>query len=255
MSGQQLAGGGHVLYEILRLLMKDPCLILMIGNWRQGKTDTSLLIGYLAKKWGLIDAIGSNIYTYDNPLVEYVISMGRLRRWLFHDRLTKLFVFDEALSRFHKRRAMSKETTTIIPLIAELSKAHGRIIFCSQTTDVESTFQDEAFLRAVFFKINKTTMTVRSSLFKPLTITDIPKSPIQFDKDRIAEFSLKESIEYDSLSLEMRCALGYARGMSIRDLGKQLSEELHTTVYDEQVRRGIRKVLKSILEKESLEIR
>jgi len=226
----------------------------MIGNWRQGKTDTSLLIGYLAKKWGLIDAIGSNIYTYDNPAVAYVTSMGGLRRWLFHDRLTKLFVFDEALSRFHKRKAMSKETTTIIPIIAELSKAHGRIIFCSQTTDVESTFQDEAFLRAVFFKVNKKTMTVRSSLFKPLTLTDIPKSPISFDKDRIAEFSLKEAVEYDSLSLEMRSAISYSRDLSIRDISAQLTEQTGQKVYDEQVRRGIRKVLKSMLAKENLEV-
>jgi len=254
MSSQQLDVGGHALYEILKVLMRDPCLILMIGDWRTGKTDASLLMGYLCKKWGFIDKIGANIFTFNNSLVDYIISMGGLKRWLHYDRLTKLYVFDEALSRLHQRKAMSKENTAMISIIAELSKAHGRMIFCSQTMDVESTLKNEAFLRAIFYKVSKTVMTVRSSLFKPLTLTGIPKSPIRFDPDRVAEFSLKESIEYDSLSLEMRCALGYSRGLSIRDLGKQLSEELHTTVYDEQVRRGIRKVLKSMLEKESLEV-
>lgn len=254
MSDQQIDIGGQAFYEMLKTLFANPCLIIIYGVWDSGKTDFALLIAYLAKKWGLIDKIGSNVYCNDNPLVEQVNSMGGLKRWLHRDRLTKLYFFDEALSKIPKRKAMSKMNTDLIPIIAELSKAHGRMIFASQTQDIEGMVSDPAFLRAVIYKESKTVATVRSSLFKPVTLRGIPRSPIRFDKDRVAEFSLKESVEYDMLSFEMRCALGYARDLSIRDIAAQLTKESGQKVFDEQVRRGIRKVLKSVLEKESLEV-
>lgn len=46
-----------LLYETLKVLFKDPIVILVIGDWRTGKTDVSLLIAYLVLKWGLIDRI------------------------------------------------------------------------------------------------------------------------------------------------------------------------------------------------------
>lgn len=38
-----------LLYKTLKVLFKYPIVILMLGDWRMGKTDTSLLIAYLAK--------------------------------------------------------------------------------------------------------------------------------------------------------------------------------------------------------------
>lgn len=236
------------LYNILRVLMKDPCLILMLGVWDSGKTDTSLLMGYLAKKWGLIGKIGSNIWTYENPGVEYITTLGKLKRWLWTDKLTKLFIFDEALSNLHQRNAMSKENKAIISIIAELSKAHGRMIFCSQTTDIESTLKDTAFLRATFTKLQKKVMVVRSGLFESETLYNIPRSPITFDRDRVAPFDLTEVVSFDNLSLEYKCSVSYANGASL----SQISRELQ--IHKEEVKRNIRKVLKSMHTKDNLEI-
>lgn len=233
---------------MLRLLLHEPCLILMLGKWRQGKTDTSLLIGHLAKKWKLIDKIGSNIWTFKNPDVEYIISMGALRRWLHFDRLTKLFVFDEALTHLPSRTAMSKKNVSMIGLVTELSKAHGRMIFCAQTDNIDSALKDSAFLRAVFYKQTKKVMSCHSSLFEPITFQNIPRSPIRFDKDRLAEFSEIEGILYANLSEEMKCVQLYVEGVSMPSIQKKLG------IHRFQVGRNIRKVLKAFLEREQIQV-
>lgn len=235
-------------YHMVKLLMANPCLLLMLGEWRTGKTDTSLLFAFLARKWGLIHKIASNIWTYNNPLVEYVISMGALRRWLWKDRLTKLFIFDEALTHLPRRRAMSTKSVDVTNLIPELSKAHGRMIFCAQTDKVDSTLWDSAFLRAVMRKESKTSMSVSSKLFEPVTFTSIPRSPIRFDKDRLAEFTASESVGFDTLSLEVKCASLYAGGSSITVIAKDLN------LHRELVKRNIRKVLKAFVEREQIDV-
>ena len=103
-----------LLYKTLKKLFEFPIVILMLGDWRQGKTDTSLLLGYLSKKWGLISKIGSNIWTYKNPEVEHITNTGKLQTWLHADKLTKLFIFDEGLKHAYRRKAMSKMNVDII---------------------------------------------------------------------------------------------------------------------------------------------
>jgi len=233
-------------YEMLKILFANPCLVLMLGDWRTGKTDTSCLIAHLALKWKLIERIGSNIWTYNNPLVEYVTSMGSLRRFLWQDRTTKLFLFDEALTHLPRRRAMSKKSVDVISLIPELSKAHGRMIFIAQTEKVDSELFDTAFLRATMRKESKTVLTVRSTLFESVSFTGVPRSPIRFDKDRLAEFSATETVGFDTLSLEGKCATLYSRGVSISTIGKDLG------LHRELVKRSIRKVLKAYFDREQI---
>ena len=238
------------MYGMLKILFRNPCLILMFGDWDTGKTDASLLIGHLAKKWGLIDKIGSNIYTYDNPDVEYVISFGRLRRWSYADRSTKLFIFDEALQHLPSKRSMSKKSVNVTTkLIPELSKAHGRMIFCAQTDKVDSTLFDSAFLRAVFIKKSKKVMHCSSKLFDPLTFHHIPRSPIRFDKDRVAEFWEAEAIAFSDLSEEMKVGKARMEGKSF----SWIRDNLH--VHPETAKRHVRKILKAFFDKEAIEVR
>ena len=237
-------------YGMLKILFANPCLILMLGNWREGKTDTSLLIAYLALKWGLIDKVGSNIYTYDNPQVAYVNSFGSLRRWLHADRTIKLYIFDEALEHLPSRRSMSRKSVNVtMKLIPELSKAHGRIIFCSQTDKVDSTLLDSAFLRAIFKKTSKKVMQCGSKLFEPLTFTGLPRSPIKFDKDRLAEFWEAEVMAFSDLSEEMKVAKARMEGKSF----SWIRDNLH--VHPETAKRHVRKILKAFFEKEAIEVR
>lgn len=238
-----------LIYLMLRKLFASPCLILMLGDWREGKTDTSLLIGHLGKKWGFIDKIGSNIYTYDNPNVDYVISMGSLRRWLHYDRLTKLFLFDEALTHLPSRRAMSRKNVDFIGLVTELSKAHGRVIIISQTEKVDSTLKDSAFLRAIMYKISKKRMKVVSRLFPtPLQFNAIPRSPIRFDKDRLAEFWESEAIAYSDLTDEGKVAKAYADGFSYSWIRDNLK------IHPETAKRHVRKCLDAFFKGKQLNV-
>ncbi len=236
-------------YDMVRTLMCIPCLILMRGIWRTGKTDTSLLIAYLAKQWGLIDKIGSNIWTYENPTVEYITSMGSLKRWLHADRLTKLYIFDEALSHLYRKKAMSKKNVGVTAgIVPEISKAHGRIIFCAQTEKIDSDLLSGEFLRAVMVKHSKKVMSVQSDLFEGVTFTDIPRSPIRFDKDRCAEFNESETLGFDTLSLEVKCAVLYADKKTYAEIAKELG------LFRTEVKRNVQKVLKAWLKGERLNV-
>lgn len=239
---------GRLFYSMLKLLFKDPCLVLMIGNWRQGKTDTSLLIANLALKWKIIDKVGSNIWTFEHPDVSYITNLPRMKRWLHADKFTKLFIFDEAMTHLPSREAMSKKNVSMMKLFTELSKAHGRMIFCSQSDKVDSSIKDQAFLRAVMFKHSRKKMSVSSNLFPPLTFRSIPRSPIRFDKDRLAEFSEKESLTYSDLSVEYKVALSYVEGKSFGSISKEFG------LHKEEVRRTVKKVLRLWIESQRVEL-
>lgn len=242
-------------YAMMSFLWREPSLILMLGKWRKGKTDTSLLLGHLGKMWGLLDTMASNIYTYNNPACRYITSMGGLKRWLHGDKLikpyvprTKLYIFDEALTHIPSRKAMSKKNVDVVSMIAELSKAHGRLIFCSQTDKVESTLKDSAFCRAVFYKVSKKIMTCKSPQFETMTFSGIPRSPIKFDADRLAEFSEIEGVAESDLSQEMKVATLYIQGLSMTQIGKKLE------MFDMQVKRAIKKVLRAYVDKQHIQI-
>lgn len=239
---------GRLFYNMLRILFKDPCVVLMLGKWRQGKTDTSLLIAYLALKWKLIDKIASNIWTFEHPDVAYITNLPRTKRWLHADRFTKLFIFDEALTHLPSREAMTKKNVSMLKLFTELSKGHGRMIFCSQSEKVDSSIKDLAFLRAIFYKQSKKVMLCNSDLFPPLKFSSIPKSPIRFDQDTLAEFSETEELTYSDLSIEMKVAISYREGMSFGKIGKEYN------LHKEEVRRIIKKVLESWIKSQRVEI-
>lgn len=228
--------------EMLRLLFENPCLILMLGEWRQGKTDTSLLIAWVALKLGIIDRVASNIYTFNNPMVDEVTNLPRLKRWIHQDRSVKLYIFDEALAHLPSRRAMSKKNVDFMIFLAELSKGHGRVILCSQSRSVDSILKRSEFLRAEFEKESKKVMVCRSNLFPQLTFRDIPKSPIRFDKDLTAKFSELENLRLDDTTLEYRVAHAYAiEGKTLHAISQE------TGIHRQKIKRTFQKALKSWL--------
>ncbi len=136
----------------------------------------------------------------------------------------------------------------VMKIFTELSKAHGRIIFCAQNPKVDSSIKDIAFLQATMTKISRKFMTVHSDLFPPLEFTGIPKSPIRFDKDRLAEFTEIEGVVYSDLSIEYKVALLHSQGRSFRDIEKDIDIP---RVY---VKRNLQKVLKSWLGLQKLNV-
>lgn len=236
-----------LLYETLRILLREPIIILMLGEWRSGKTDTSLLLAYLALKWKLIDKIGSNIYTFNNPIVEYIVNVGKLKTWLHADRTIKLFIFDEALTHIYRRKAMSKKNVDIVTeILPEMSKGHGRMLVCSQTEKIDTDVLDPVFTRAVFRKKKKTVMECVSKHFVGVrTFRDLPPSPIRFDPDVLAPFNMKEAklTEKEGMGITYEVASMYSRGMSITKI--KTEKNLH----QEQIKREIRKALKWFVER------
>lgn len=234
-----------LLYETLKVLLREPIVILVKGGWRKGKTDTSLLCAYLAKKWGLIDKIGSNIWTYNNPDVDYIIRLGKLRKWFHADKLIKLYLFDEALVHVPRRTAMSHKNISTLKLLAELSKGHGRMFFISQITKLDSDILNPEFCRATWEKKSKKVMLCRSRHHPPRTFRNLPRSPIRFDKDRLAPFidtDMSSSMigEQGGKVYEI-CSL-YARGFSFRQIEKEKG------IHPEETKRAIKKGLKFFLE-------
>jgi len=231
-----------LLYETLKVLFRYPIIILMLGDWRTGKTDTSLLVAHLAKKWKLIDKIGSNIYTFNDPEVDHIITLGKLKKWLHADRLIKLFIFDEGLKHVYRRKAMSQKNVDIITeVLPELSKGHGRMIFCSQIEKLDSDILHPAFTRAIWKKKSKKVMECRSKHHPPRTFKNLPRSPIRFDPDRLAPFidkDMSKEGENRNMGLTYEIAVMYASGVSMTQIKTQKD------VHQEQVKREIRKALK-----------
>lgn len=236
-----------LLYKTLKVLFANPIVILMLGDWRTGKTDTSLLIGYLAKKWGLIDKVGSNIWTFNKGEVEYITDMWSLKKWLHADKAVKLFIFDEGLKHIYRRTAMSKTNIAVIDLLAELSKGHGRMIICSQIGKIDSDVLNPAFTRAIFIKKSKKVMLCRSKHFSERVFYNLPKSPIRFDPDRLAPFVDKKVLKKTDLGKGneiYEVAKFYAEDKSISWIKTELG------LHQETVRRDIRKALKRFIESE-----
>jgi hypothetical protein len=106
------------------------------------------------------------------------------------DRTEKLFILDEALKYAYRRKAMPLMNIEIITeILPELSKGHGRVILCSQIEKLDTDLLHPAFCRAHFRKLSKKVMLAFSKYWKGARrFINLPKSPIRFDKDRIAKF-------------------------------------------------------------------
>jgi len=228
-----------LLYKTLKILLKSPIIILMVGEWRTGKTDTSLLIAHLCLKWGLVDKVGSNIKTND-PRVEYIITTGKLRKWLHADKAVKLFLFDEALKHVYRRLAMTSKNISIIQLLPELSKGHARVIVISQNPKVDTDLIDPVFCRAKWEKLAKKVMRCTSKHHRPRTFKNLPKSPIRFDPDTLALFfdkDMSKMLDLKEKSVTYQIALSYGSGLSFPQIKRE------TGLHQEQIRREIRKAL------------
>lgn len=228
--------------------MRDPIIIFVKGDWRTGKTDTSLLIGHLCLKWGIIDELGTNIYTYNNPRVQFINTTGKLKHWLHRNDATKLFIFDEGLKHAYKRKAMSSKNISLITdILPEISKGHGRMLLLSQIESLDSDLMHPAFVRAEFTKQSKKVMTTKARDYPPRTFTKLPscQSVIKFDPDSPAEFFNREMPKVSEKLMGeaiYKCAAGYVDKKTFREIGDSLG------IHPQQVKRHIVKALKWFLE-------
>lgn len=234
------------LYKVLNATWKYPIVVLVKGGWRQGKTSSALLMAYLSKKWGLIDRIASNIWTWNHPDVEYVISLQGMQRWLHSDKSRKLFLLDEALKHMYRRHAMSKKNIAMITeILPEVSKGHGRIAIISQIDKIDSDILDPVFCRSVWEKRGKKRMICMSKHHKTVTFENLPDSPIRFDPDRLALFLNKDVSKKKDLGDQdeiYQVASYYGSGKSTTWIKREMN------IHQEKVKRLIRKALQGYIQ-------
>lgn len=82
----------------------------------------------------------------------------------------------------------------------------------------------------------------------PLVFTGLPKSPIRFDKDRLAEFWLDEGVQYSELSDEWKVGNARIEGRSFSWIRDNLN------IHPETAKRHVRKLLKNYQQKEHIKV-
>lgn len=119
------------------------------------------------------------------------------------------------------------------------------MIICSQISKLDTDVLSPAFCRAQWTKKSKKVMVCLSKHHPPRTFTGLPKSPIRFDPDRIAQF-----IDRDVLKEFRTGELGqtYEIAKLYLELGSMTRIEKQRGYHREEVRREIKKALRIFIE-------
>lgn len=246
---EQMSGGkDNEIYRMLRAVLRDPIVILIEGEWRAGKTNNALLLAYLAKKWGIVDKIGTNIKVRGALAkeVDFIEETGRLKEWMFHDKTTKIYILDEALKTIYKRKAMSRLTVKIMTeIMPEVSKGHTRLFILTQINKLDEDVLHPAFHRATWTCTQRGVMECKSKHYPFRELTDLPKSPIDYDPDTPARFIDKDVYkvgDQSNAALIVRICDLYANKKTLNQIAK------NTDLHRQQVKRYLQKALKWFVE-------
>ncbi len=180
--------------QILKKIFSVPTMVLIAGEWKTGKTDFALLIAERLLDLGIVKKIGSNIET-DDPRIEFISSLERLRYWLYADKYRKLYILDEAGVHFPRRTPMKEKNVQAIQLLPEISKAHAKLIIVSQDPDsIDSQLLNPVWLKALIVKDSLKNARLISNFIGdiPIKFRNIPPTTIKFDPYKIAPFVLYE---------------------------------------------------------------
>lgn len=225
---------------MLRKLFSHPALVVIIGNWKTGKTDLALRIAEDVQELGLIKLIASNIYCYDDPRIQQITAIETMRFWLHKTNRLKLLIIDEANLHFTSRRSMSKLSVDTIKLLPELSKGHARMIVIAQEgLTIDREFLNQTWVRALIEKENLKTMCVYSHLWRDrIRFRDIPRTTVRFDPYANAPLEAQATVESGLLDDDLRALYRYSyEDKSAREQG----------VHPEKMRRLIKKFLRDNL--------
>jgi len=222
-----------------------PCLILIGGRWKTGKTDFALFVSehltripYKNPDEFLITEVASNIETYGKyPFIHDLLS---LKQWLYSSNKRKLYILDEASEHFSSRTSMSSKNVAFTQLIPEISKAHARLLIIGhQLSNVDKTLTDNTYCRGVFIKTSLKTAQFFSDLVNhPIVFKDVPPTSIKFDPYAIAPFTEKPVGKAIFKDQDKQVLWEWCHGKSFRSLG------LHPM----QLNRLLRKYIKISLE-------
>jgi len=223
----------------LKKLFDIPSLILIVGGWKVGKTDFSLLIAEILLKLNLVDKVASNIETLD-PRITFISDLVTIKKWLHRDRSTKLYILDEANTHLIRRRAMSRKNVEAIQILPEVSKAHGRLIVVGHDQEgMDSEFTNSVYLRGVFEKHSKKSAKLISDRIEDIwEFYGLPRTTIKFDPYLIAPFTIKPKAERVFKDEDYQKLYRWINGENNRELGFDHSMKFN---------RWMKRVVKSLL--------
>jgi hypothetical protein len=173
--------------------------VLIIGDWKTGKTDFALLIAERLLELGIVSEVASNIQTED-PRIMFISDLPTLKSWLHGSRKRKLYIFDEAGMHLHRRRSMSKKNVSFMTLLPEISKAHARMIAITQNPSaIDAELLSPVWCKGIIIKTSKYYARIISELFpsdqKVFEFYPVPKTNIPFDPYAIAPFKLSAPVD------------------------------------------------------------
>lgn len=184
----------YVLYRFFYWL--PTSFVLIVGDWKTGKTDTALLIAERLLELGFVDKVASNIDCKGDPRVEWIYDLPTLREWLYEDRRRKLYILDEVQEHFHRRRATSKKNVALVTLLPEISKAKAYLIGCTHNpASADNELLSPVWLKGLIQKVSKKFAIVSSEpkILPPSGIKrwkNLPRTNIPFDPYDVAPFKL-----------------------------------------------------------------
>lgn len=232
----------------LNRLFRKTCIVLVGGYWKTGKTDFALYIAKRCLHMGLVYEVATNIET--NGEFKYITDIETLKYWLSSNGHLKLFILDEGNEHLPNTSFMSHKSVGIKEIIPQISKKHGRLIVVAQDLDsIDKTFRSKSWWRGTFKKTDRKTasLTAYWNLHKPLVITEIPKTSVNFDPYLSAPFTEKSDKIVFFKDSERQTLWEWCNGKSIKDLG------IHPQALNRLVRPFVKRMLETDRSEKSLE--
>ncbi|MEM3629109.1 MAG: hypothetical protein QXE06_07035 [Candidatus Bathyarchaeia archaeon] len=230
--------------QILKRIFSVPTMVLIVGDWKTGKTDFALLIAERLLELEIVKKVASNIETKD-PRITFISSLERLKQWLHMDKIRKLYILDEAGVHIPRRTPMKEKNVQAIQLLPEISKAHARLIVVAQDPDgIDSQFLNPVWCKAIFVKDSLKNARLISDQFETvIKLNDIPQTTIAFDPYAIAPFTLTEPLRMPTWVLkdeQYKILWQWAiEGKSVKTIG------IHAMQLNRILRKFVANILKS----------
>jgi hypothetical protein len=240
------------LIKAVSLLLIEPALVLVWGEWKTGKTDFALLMSEIAKANGVVDIVKTNI---GQDEYEQIKDYDTLKDWLHSAENTpyegqgdflKLFLYDELNVHAMSWRSISKKNVGLKVLLPEVSKAKARMVcICQNPKDIDKVLKDRNWLKGGFRKKSRDFLGEMELLAPQISITpisfhNVPPSHIEFNPYETAPMELKR--DFTPMlkdDLELQNLYNYAKGrIGARDIMN----------HPEQWRRHVRKWLRVLIE-------
>jgi len=222
--------------------------LIIFGRRNTGKTDFSLLISEIVNNHGIIKQFSTNIKIYNSQFdIMHITNLEDLTSWAKNTEGKKLFIFDEFGKAMRRRSPMSSLNIELIDNFQILRKYKLSIIaitinekYCDNAALGDDVL-DGVFVKP-FYKNQKIAYYSDLLEFFSKTITNIPRTSIQFDTWDVAPFKKDSPVIKPKFKEEhLNVLWEWSHGKTARELG--LSRM--------QIHRLSTKYVKEVLERES----